>query len=251
MNFGKPVLILAIDLRIKVMLVELKKSRKHDMYVQKAIAIVCAYFRKNNIPHKQIPFRLEIHSDLPQSDSFGYSSALYTALIASLLAFYSQKTHSLETINSLTYQLEKKLHKKLYGIRTSASTFGGLLYFRKEFDFLRTISLLQIKIPKNIEQSLSIDIELRDSSQIQQIEERIGINYNTNASFMEHLLTVLEKITKRMVLSFVKEDSELFEDCVKKEKEMIQKLCPKKIQTRRKKYISYRQALKGIVPVNI
>jgi mevalonate kinase len=241
-NFGKPALILAISLRTKAIVTAAKKSVIQAPHIVKATETVQNYLRANSIPYKNRPFNIVIQSEIPKSEVFGYLSALYAVLVASLYAFYSGHSPSQETVGSLAYQLEKELHKKTYGIRTSASSFGGLIYFRKEFEFLRTISLLKIKVPESIEKYIAINAN--------EIENTIGKGYNIDARETERLLSELEKTTKRMVVSFITEDLSLYKDSVRREEELLYKLCQKNMHIKTQA-VSLAQDVKGVVSVQI
>ena len=253
--FGKPALILAIDKGVQVALTETKKHMMSKQYVQEADAIVKKYLKEKNQLFNEKIFRVTVQSNLPRSEFFGYSNALYSALISALLTLYTQKKYSRDEINILTYQLEKKFNSKSYGIRTSASTFGGLLYFRKEFEFLRTISLLHVRIPEYFEKHLFILKEISLLEQADKIPDIIRKEYNTKTSLIEQLLIEQEKITKRIVVSLFKEDVLLFKECLIKKEELEKKLYPhdriSKIVFREdifedSRYIPCKQALSGV-----
>lgn len=238
-NFGRPALTMAISPRVKTIITEAEKLMVKDTYITEAIKIVQNHFEKNNISYKDKSFDLQVESDIPKEEKFGYSSSLLVAIIASLFFLYSDRLASQEEIALLAYQLEKKLIKKTYGIRTSVSSFGGLIYFRKEFEFLRTTSLLNIKVPKNIERHLMI---IDDTG----IENIIGKNYNINPEKTDKVLFELEKITKRMVLSFIKEDSSLYQDCLRRERELLSSLNKKNSLLKMEK-IPFSQDIKGVI----
>lgn len=257
-NFGKPALIAAIDKRVRVTFTPSEKKINDESWINEAVQMSQNYLTKHAILHHHESFECVFESDLPKLETLGYQSALYTVVIAGLLSWYSGQSFSQETISSLAYQLEKKLHKKSYGMRTTVSAFGGLLYFRKEFEFLRTLSLLNIKIPKIIEERLFIVKNQKGIISADEMEKAIGKRYNKDAQDTERLLQESEKITKRMVISFIKEDRNMFKDCLEKNQIVTKQLNILTAQTIKliddiqkmanAPYFQFQQARKGVTP---
>lgn len=256
-NFGKPTLIVAIDKRVRATFLQSEKKTDDEDWVNEAVQITQNYLTKHAILHHHEFFECVFESDLPKLETLGYQSALYTVVIAGLLSWYSGQLFSQETISSLAYQLEKKVRKKSYGMRTTASAFGRLLYFRKEFEFLRTLSVLNIKIPKIIEERLFIVKNPKGIISADEMEKAIGKRYNKNAQDAERLLQESEKITKRMVVSFIKEDRNMFKDCLEKNRILTKQLNISSFQTIKlidniqkianATYFQFQQAKKGVI----
>jgi mevalonate kinase len=74
---------------------------------------------------------LKISSNIPRGGGLGSSAALSTATAAAWLHAQNKVTTK-DQISTLALQFEKQFHSKPSGIDTTTSTFGGLLWFRRE-----------------------------------------------------------------------------------------------------------------------
>lgn len=86
----------------------------------------------------------KVKSEIPMGSGLGSSAAFCVATATAWL--HSQKDDfKLEDISQLAFQLEQKFHTKSSGIDTTTSTFGGLLWFRRETQQLVTKQSIKLK----------------------------------------------------------------------------------------------------------
>ena len=141
----------------------------------------------------------------------GSSAAFCVAASAAILDFYTGKPFDKETINNIAYQAEKYFHINASGVDVSVSTYGGLIYFRKEFEFLKNISALTFKIPQKIENNLYLIDSGKPTESDQEMINAVGTLYNKKPQYIGQILNDLEKTTKRFVVSITKEDIQFFQ----------------------------------------
>ena len=134
--YGKPALVSAIDRRLTVSVIE-SKNKDKDPRMAEIILIVKKYLHGKNIPIKEKDCHISIQSDIPIGRGLGSSGALSVAASASLMEFFSGTQFNPEEINNCAYQIEKLFHKNASGVDPTTSCFGGLIFYRKEFEFLK------------------------------------------------------------------------------------------------------------------
>ncbi len=207
--FSKPAIISAIDLRLVFNLWEEKKVIKSPTIHFIADATK-KYLNTKKILFKETNFGYSIDSQIPIGRGLGSSAALSVAAGAAFLKFYTGKQFDKDTINNLAYKIEKRFHANTSGVDPSTVCFGGLIYYRKEFEFLKTISSLTFKIPKKIEENLYLIDTGKPKETTGEMVKMVGKNYNNKPQFIEEILNDIEKTTKRMVISLIKEDIDFF-----------------------------------------
>lgn len=112
---GYPALAGALSLRLTVRAHNAPAQTVQPQTVQEAIA----------------QLGLKISSNIPRGSGLGSSAALSSATAAAW--FHSQHlSPTKEQISELALQFEKTFHAKPSGIDTTTSTYGGLLWFRRE-----------------------------------------------------------------------------------------------------------------------
>lgn len=211
--YGKPALVSALDLRLKFSLTSFVRSSKTGIHSKEIFFIaetVKDYLQKQKIKYVDRPYNFEIKSEIPIRRGLGSSAALCVTASAAFLQLYTGRKFEKEMINNVAYQAEKYFHKNASGVDVSASCFGGLIYYRKEFEFLKSISALNFKIPKEIEENFYLIDSGKPAESTGEMVEKVGKLYNQKPQFVEEVLNDIEKITKRMVVSIIKEDAEFF-----------------------------------------
>jgi len=263
--YGKPAFVTAVNLRLTVTINEGKPQIKnkpsyasdfaeassdkkasegkeiHDA-VMTVEEIVLKYLRKQNKVVKRT-FRYSYESAIPEGRGMGSSAAFCVATVAALLHFYTGHEHEKQIVNSLAYQGEKYFHGMPSGVDVSASCFGGLIFYRKEFEFLKNISSLNFKIPKKIQDKLVLIDSGQPLESTSQMVQHVGKRYNENPKLMETVFNTIEKLTKRMVVSIVKEDMVLFQETVQENQKELENIGIVSMQTK--------QLLKDLEPYGV
>ena len=127
---GKPAIIAAINKRLSVTVHEGKNTATG--YVAEILAIVQNHFKTNT------SVSIDIQSDIPQGYHVGSSAAVAVGVVAATSYFLKQIWNP-TLFNQLAFEAEKLKHGNPSGADNTAVTFGGLIWYRKEFDFLKSI----------------------------------------------------------------------------------------------------------------
>lgn len=219
--YGKPALVSAIDRRLTVRVIE---GNNTDPKMTEIILIVKKYLRDKNISINEKNCHISIQSDIPIGRGLGSSGALSVAISASLMEFFTGTQYKPEEINNCAYQVEKFFHKNPSGVDPTTSCFGGLIFYRKEFEFLKTISSLHAKIPKNIANNLYLIDSGKPHETTAEMVQQVGTMYNSKSKFGESIFQKIEKTTKRMVVSLMKEDKEFFKQTITENESLLEKI---------------------------
>jgi mevalonate kinase len=215
--YGHPALVASIDKRLYFSLSEKdffnkKKDEKSKKIVKLIEKTVVSYLEKNKISYHQKKYSFKIESEIPVGCGLGSSAALSVAATACFLKFFTGKNFSKKTINQLAYQIETYFHQNPSGVDNTTSCFGGLIYYRKEFEFLKNISFFNFKIPKNFLFYL-IDSG-RPEEKTKEMVKMVFEKYKKNPSFFENIFFDMEKTTKKMVLAIKEENKNLFQEAI-------------------------------------
>ena len=149
--YGKPALLTAINRRLYVEIKEsnssglIIKTTEDEHLVRKTIAVFQKAFKLSVLP----PLEIIISSAILTGCGLGSSSALASALIGALIK-HLKNIWNPNRINEFTYEVEKIAHGNPSGADNTAVVFGGLVWFRREFEFLKSIWSLPVssyKIP--------------------------------------------------------------------------------------------------------
>ncbi len=174
----------------------LKRScRFYDVVLENVLKSVKKPKSKGAKPNISI----DVPRGIPE-DFEGLEAAEIVVTTAILYEWVTKKQGSQEEINNIAFRTHKKVRPKVSGLYTSLSALGGLIYYRKEFEFLKGIYKLPYKIPENIEKELYISFSKPEDV------------YNINPKKADTVLSEQEKHTKRAVVAIIKEDSKLFFD---------------------------------------
>lgn len=239
--YGKPALATAVDMRIFVALWKhdehaheysvqhtvQKKLTSHiplqDLTqlvpkedVERVISIVKSYLEKKSIPiHNSDPFEFALFSQIPLGRGLGSSASLSVAVVAALLDWYTGKKPQAEVVNSLAYKVEKHFHHNPSGIDNSVACYGGLVYYRKEFEFLKQFSALHFKLSSLLESHLFLIDTGKPVETTADMVQAVGKKYNATPRKMEMVFHAIEKVTKRIVISVAQENNSLFCESLK------------------------------------
>lgn len=159
---GYPAILAAVDLRMRVS-VESSRFRVHgsrlevissesDKYVRQVVEVVQRELKIDKLP----PMKITINSEIPAGYHLG-SSAATAVGVTGALTYFLQKLWNPQRINEIAYEAEKLQHGTPSGGDNTAITFGGLMWFRKELEFLKSIWQLPFKPGSNIRPFFLLD----------------------------------------------------------------------------------------------
>lgn len=115
-------------------------SKESDEYVKKIITVIAHELRVDSLPHLEIT----IDSQIPSGYHLGSSAAIAVGLSGALLYLF-KRIWNPTRINEIAYEAEKLQHGNPSGGDNTAVTFGGLVWYRKELDFLKSMWSLPFK----------------------------------------------------------------------------------------------------------
>lgn len=143
--YGKPALLSAINKRMRVSIEEALKmdivTTESPACITYALEKVKEYLKLDVLP----PMRISIDSDIPAGFHLGSSAATAVGVVAASI-YFLKKLWNPTHINAIAYEVEKKQHGNPSGGDNTAVTFGGLLWFRKELEFFKSMRQLDITI---------------------------------------------------------------------------------------------------------
>ncbi|MBI4066965.1 hypothetical protein HY407_01175 [Candidatus Gottesmanbacteria bacterium] len=192
--YGKPALVAAIDKRLYV---TIEPSLQFELGSEDHIEHILSLFQKTfNKDIKNL--KISLKSEIPEGKHIGSSAALAVALIGALMRHILKIWDPLK-INELAYKAEKKTHSNPSGADNTASCFGGLVWYRKEFEFLKSIWKLPIASYK-IPQFVLIDTGKPRESTAQMVRF-VAQLYGKKPKYLEEIFTNQEIQTKRLLIS--------------------------------------------------
>ncbi len=159
---GYPSLLAAVNLRMVVTVEQtIKKAggealeiitTEPDTYVRQIVGVVQKQIRMEKMPS----LKITINSAIPAGYHLGSSAATAVGVTGALVYFLKQLWNPTR-INEISYEAEKLQHGMPSGGDNTTVTFGGLLWFRKELEFLKSVWHLTFKPHSNIKQFYLID----------------------------------------------------------------------------------------------
>jgi len=211
--YGKPALVSAINIRLEFSLWEeaVEINDKNILFISQKVK---DYLRNQKIVFLDKPFNFKIKSEIPIGRGLGSSAALSVTTAAAFLDFYAKKQFKKEIVNNLAFEIEKHFHKNPSGVDNSAVCFGGLILYNKYI----SLKNLDYKIPKIIEEKLF----LIDSGKPKETTGEMVDFVRTKA--VEKILDEIETTTKKLEESIVKENIDLFKECLTNNENLLEKL---------------------------
>jgi mevalonate kinase len=222
--YGKPALVCAIDKKLSITFTTAKNTIYLDEIFPLLEKYVIDFLQAKKVSFNKTNYTYAVESSIPIGRGLGSSAAYCACISAGLLELFTGKEWSKEEINMCAYQMEKYFHKNSSGVDTSTSIMGGLVYYRKEFEFLKTISSLAIKIPKKIIDALLLIDTGKPLETTGEMVQGVGRLYNEKSEKTESILNEIEKITKRIIVSLMKEDTSFFVENINKNELLLDQL---------------------------
>lgn len=198
--YGKPALLAALDKRLYV---EIKSQNQKEIIINtkedKTLVLeAISIFKKAYSIDTLSPLEIKITSQIPACCGLGSSAALSSAVIGALMKSVKNIWNPVK-INELSYEVEKKAHGNPSGADNTTVVFGGLVWFRREFEFLKSIWSLPVesyKIPKFLLINSGRPVE-----STREMVEAVAEMALKKKKYMDTLLSDQELQTKKLLLS--------------------------------------------------
>ncbi len=221
--YGRPALLAAIDKRLYVRIQNNKKEKiiinasENSNLVKKSIEVFKKAFVSSRLP----PLEITITSQIPVGSGLGSSAALSAAVIGALMKFVKNIWNP-NKINELSFTVEKIAHGNPSGADNTTVVFGGLVWFRLEFDFLKSIWNLPTKNYKIPKFFLIDSGKPLESTKI--MVSQIGRLYSRNKKMMEEIFNDQERQTKRLLVALKNGDNNELISCIRKGEQNLEKI---------------------------
>lgn len=198
--YGKPALLAAINLRIKATITPADKRQviinpDAKILKQTVESVVKKYLKIKSLPL----YNIEIESQIPIRCKLGSSAAASASYIAALLEYLGHEVKP-TLVNDLAYEAEKVFHGNPAGGDNSTVVFGGIVWFRKEFEFLKIIEHPPFSIHKNIQQFVLINSG-RPSEMTREMIALVKQKIDKNPDLMRKIFDDQEDLTKQLLLA--------------------------------------------------
>lgn len=225
--YGKPALLAAINKRISIAIIsskikQIRGVQGYEKEVGKLLEILKAEIKKRRKLKNIRPYLIEIKSEVPIGSGLGSSAALSAGLTAALLSFLKVPWDK-KTIFDIAYEGEKFFHGNPSGGDLATAIEGGFLWFRKEFEFLKTFTLLPFKPHKNIKQFVLINSG-KPKESTKEMVEKVAKLKEKFPQKIESLFNSQEELTKRMVIALRDGDEDSLIECIKSGEKNLEEL---------------------------
>ena len=204
--YGKPALLAAINLRLRVTVeagtngIEIFSTEPSD-YVRYSVEVVKREYKLASLP----PIKITVASDIPAGFHLGSSAAVAVGVVGAL-TYFLKKVWNPAAINQIAYEVEKKMHGNPSGGDNTIVTMGGLIWYRRELEFLKSIWQLPFKIPESLNHFFLINTG-RPKETTGEMISLVASGVRRQASRMNRLFNENEAQTKRVAVA-VKEGNE-------------------------------------------
>jgi mevalonate kinase len=204
--YGRPALLAAVNLRLSVSVFAAKKgitiqSKESSDYVLHAIKKVQEYFKVADMP----AIRLAVSSSIPTGYHVGSSAAAAVATVAAV-TYFVKKIWNPALFNRIAYEVEKKQHGNPSGADNTAVTVGGLLWYRRELEFLKSIWQFPFGVSTALNHFFLIDTG-RPKETTGEMVSMVAANVKHKKKKMEALFSVNEEQVKKIAVA-IKEENE-------------------------------------------
>ena len=216
------------------------RTSENDSFVRKAISIFQKAFVIGELP----PLEVTITSQIPTGSGLGSSAACAAAVIGALMKSVKNLWNP-QRINDLAFEVEKEAHGNPSGADNTTVVFGGLVWFRREFDFLRSIWSLPM-VSYKIPQFVLIDTGRPLESTKEMVEKVANFSRKKRGKF-NGILQNQEEQTKKLLLSLRSGDKRELIEAIRYGERNLEML--EVVGSRAKKIIRDIEAIGGVAKV--
>lgn len=220
--YGKPAILTTINKRLKVTVSQNKvfkiDSAQNPYLIKQAVKVVNKRLGINKLPQVKI----KIESEIPVGYHIGSSAAVSVAIVSALL-FFLKKIWNLKVINELSYEVEKYQHKNASGGDNTVITYGGLIWYRKELEFLKSIWQLPFSLSKKFAPFFLIDTG-KPQENTGEMVLNVSQFVKNNKKLAEELFLENEQAVKQIAIALKQGQEKQLISAIKKGERTLEKL---------------------------
>ncbi len=213
--YGRPALLAAINKRVTVRIAPAPDkitiaSSESDQYLRDIIQLVLKHFKIQDEP----TFSLSVSSDIPAGYHLGSSAAVAVASVGALM-YFLKNVWNPAVINQLAYEAEKIQHGNPSGGDNAACTFGGLLWYRRELEFLKSMWQLPFGVHNNVNHFFLINTG-KPQETTGEMVTYVRQKFTVHRSRFEKLFDENEEQTKKITVALKGGDETTLLDAIQK-----------------------------------
>lgn len=216
--YGHPALVTACNFRAKV---GIEKSKGNfEIYPARAKNIILKTLKNSQKLSAINNMRIFLESEIPVGSGMGSSAAVAVSVAAAFLKIKTGKL-VLKKINEIAYEAEKFYHRNPSGVDIAISTYGGLLWYRKEAEKLKISA--KIRPLKNIHNTTLINTG-KPVESTKEMVEIVAKKYARNPKRMDKILRNIENTTRGFLRFFLNEENIKLENLIHENERYLEEL---------------------------
>ncbi|MBI4062634.1 hypothetical protein HY410_01815 [Candidatus Gottesmanbacteria bacterium] len=192
--YGKPALLCAVNKRMYITVTDAMETRERDTYIHFILGLL-----EKELKQRLPPLLVSVSSDVPPGYHLGTSAMVAVGIIAAVL-YAVKKVWNPERVNMLAYEAEKKQHGNPSGGDNTCVTFGGLLWYRKEFELLKSMWQLPFK-PATKFRHFYLIKTTRPKETTGEMVARVAQKVKKENDHMELIFAQNERQTRRLAIA--------------------------------------------------
>ena len=225
--YGKPALLASINKRISVTIASSKRKKiqgvqTYGKEIKQLLEILEKEIQKRTKFKKIKSYAIKISSQVHVGSGLGSSAALSAGFTAAMLSLLRIPWDN-KTVFDIAYKGEKFFHGNPSGGDLATVITGGFLWFRKEFEFLKTFAPLPFRPHKSIEQFILINSG-KPKESTKDMVEKVAQFKRAFPQKTQALFNSQEELTKQMVIALKEGNQDSLIECIKLGERNLEKL---------------------------
>ena len=203
--YGRPGFLAAVDKRVWVTVSKGKKGLEVETassasYIRHAVRCWQRFCGMKELPS----LKIVVESDFLAGYHLGSSAAVAVAVVAAL-SVYFKKSWDQAWFASVAEEIERKAHGTASGADTAMVASGGVLWYRRGTEFLKTVSPLAITLSPKLNHFWLVDTGLPQET-TKEMVSIVRAKWDCRKTAMKKMLKLNEQITKRVLTAVVGSD---------------------------------------------
>jgi|SRR6185369_631739 len=168
-------------------------------------------------------FTLIVHSEIPVGSGMGSSSALAVSLVGAITVFVGEKFDK-EKINRIAFLAEHYIHGFPSGGDTSASCFGGFIWFRKETDSLKILQPIDISLSEKIANKFALLDTGKPKESTGEMVAEVKAFVKKRKKYAEKIFADQELLTRNLLTALQENDEDEIISAIKDGEKNLEKI---------------------------